>query len=179
MAAPAAVLRHGGAAHVLHTLMEESVDGMLDDVAVHEALLDTLAAAAAAPALAPVLCGPSDFPAWLAPPAAAAAASASAGESVAARLARMATTCVLWQKAGAELLDSAGRDEAAEARALGLVLRVSDVADRVAAAAALAPAPAAAPPVRSAPARCSTYIGARVCRCLAVANRCRCCGTVE
>jgi hypothetical protein len=56
-----------------------------------------------------------------------------AGESVAQRMAHMKLACEMWRSGGQQLMDGAAsaQDEAEQARALGLVLRVGDVCERV------------------------------------------------
>jgi ubiquitin-protein ligase len=141
MHAPLAVLQYGGVVPVLRSLLHDSVDAMLDDCGRYERVLDIVSCLATDAALAPLLIDTSDHPPWLtpAPTTSATARAVQPQQSIAVIMEGMRGACKIWQNSGAELLDSAADEahEALEARCLGLVLHVEDVADQVREAATL------------------------------------------
>lgn len=68
MPAPLAVMLHGGLASVLHDLLEDSIDALLDDAAVQRPLLTLLDALSTHLSLLPVLTAKGSWPAHLLPP---------------------------------------------------------------------------------------------------------------
>ena len=67
MPAPLAIMLHGGLSSVLHDLLEDSIDALLDDAAVQRPLLTLLEALSAHLPLLPVLTGKSSWPVHLLP----------------------------------------------------------------------------------------------------------------
>lgn len=67
MPAPVAVMLHGGLSSVLHDLLEDSIDALLDDAAVQRPLLTLLEALSAHLPLLPVLTAKGSWPDHLLP----------------------------------------------------------------------------------------------------------------
>jgi hypothetical protein len=68
MPAPLAIMLHGGLASVLHDLLEDSIDALLDDAAMQRPLLTLVEALSAHVAVLPVLTAKGSWPTHLLPP---------------------------------------------------------------------------------------------------------------
>lgn len=67
MLAPLAIMLHGGLSSVLHDLLEDSIDALLDDAGVQRPLLTLLEALCAHLSLLPVLTAKGSWPSHLLP----------------------------------------------------------------------------------------------------------------